>query len=84
MKRSRSQLDGELLPQKVQQLLLELEAFKAQHGDYPTSKKPGVPGRELYMKRARLLEKKDLTTAQREDLQKTQGSQLDDVLNGPH
>ena len=84
MKRSRSQLDGELLPQKVQQLLLELEAFKDQHGDYPTGKKQGVLGRELYMKRARLLEKKDLTTAQREDLQKTQGSQLDDVLNGPH
>ena len=48
------------------------------------SKKSGVPGTEPYMKRARLLEKKDLTTAQREDLQKTQGSQLDDVLNGPH
>ena len=57
------------LPQQVQQLLLKLEAFKDEQGKYPASR---GAGRELYKQRARLLEKKDLTTAEREDLKKTQ------------
>ena len=59
-------------PEEVEDLLLKLEAFKAEHGKYPTTNKPGVPGRELYAKRAVLLKKQDLTTAQVEALKHTQ------------
>ena len=41
------------LSEQVDALMLELEAFKDEHGKYPTSNQPGVPGRELYAKRAR-------------------------------
>ena len=60
----------------MQQLLLQLEAFKAKHGRYPTRLEAGE---ELYMKRARLLEKNDLTTAEREAIKKTQCALLVDV-----
>ena len=62
----------------------ELEALKAEHGKYPTTNKPGVPGKELYAKRVRLPKKQDLTTAQREALKNTQARQkldtYDDVM----
>ena len=70
--RKRPQPDDVPLSQQVEDLMSELEAFKAEHGKYPTTNKPGVPGRELYAKRARLLKKQDLTTAQVEALKNTQ------------
>ena len=70
--RKRPQLEDVPLSQQVEDLLSELEAFKAEHGKYPTTNKPGVPGGKLYAKRARFLKKQDLTTAQIEALKNTQ------------
>ena len=46
-------------------VLSELEAFKAEHGKYPTSNQKDVLGSKLYDKRTRLLDKEELTSAQR-------------------
>ena len=70
--RKRPQPDDVPLSQHVKDLMSGLEAFKAEHGKYPTSNKPGVPGKDLHGKRARLLKKQDLTTAQVEALKNTQ------------
>ena len=70
--RKRPQPDDVPLAQQVEDLLVELEAFFGEHGKYPASNKPGVPRSVLYAKRARLLMKQGLTTAQVEALKKTQ------------